>query len=61
MSLDSLVSQCAGMVSQLHAPVPVEGLSQLRDTLQLLQRITDMQSFIDDMYLPVEEQYAMLR
>lgn len=55
------MSECVTMVTQLHAPVPVEGLSQLRSTLQLLHRITDMQSFVDDMYLPVEKQYGMLR
>lgn len=58
-SLDSLVCECEGMVSQLQAPVEV--LSQLRDTLQLLHHITDMQNFVDDLYLPVEKQYAMLR
>lgn len=47
------------MVAHLHAPV--ESLSQLKDTLQLLHHITDMQSYVDELYLPVENQYAMLR
>lgn len=57
--MDSLVSEREGMVTQLQAPV--EDLSQLRDTLQLLHHITDLQSVVDDMYLPVEKQYALLR
>lgn len=47
------------MLSSLRAPV--EGLLQLQDTLLLLHHITDLQNVIDDMYLPVEEQYALLR
>ena len=58
-SLSKLVSECESMVAHLQAPV--EGLSQLKDTLQLLHHITDMQSFVDELYLPVEKQYAMLR
>ena len=47
------------MVSQLDAPV--ESLAQLKVTLELLQQITDLQSLIDGVYTPVENQYALLR
>ena len=53
------MSECADMVSQLQTPV--ETLAQLKSTLQLLHHITDMQNVVDDLYLPVERQYDMLR
>lgn len=58
-SLNELVSDCLSMVTRLRTPV--EELSRLKDTLQLLHHITDMQSFVDNLYLPIEKQYAMLR
>lgn len=57
--MTGLVSESESMASQLRAPV--ESLAQLQDTLQLLHHITDKQSFVDQLYLPVEKQYAMLR
>ncbi len=53
------MSEREAMVSQLK--IPVEELSQLRDALQLLHKITDLQSVVDDLYFPVEEQYVLLR
>ncbi len=41
--------------------LPVEKLDQLKSTLELLHTITDMQNLIDELYLPVERLYIMLR
>ena len=40
---------------------PVDSLAQLRDCLQLLLDISDLQNTIDDQYTPVERLYALLR
>ena len=53
------MSEREAMRSQL--TTPVETLQQLRDTLELLQRISDLQNLVDGMYLPVERLYALLR
>ncbi len=58
-SLQSLVSQREAMLHQLSCPV--ETLDQLKSTLELLHTITDMQNLIDELYLPVERLYTMLR
>ena len=58
-SLQSLVSQREAMLHQLS--LPVETLDQLKSTLELLHTITDMQNLIDELYLPVERLYIMLR
>ena len=47
------------MVTQLKAPVST--LEQLKATLELLHRITDLQNVIDDMYFPIEKLYNLLR
>ena len=59
ISLQSAVTQREAMFSQLSSPV--ETLEQLKSTLELLHTITDMQSLIDDVYLPVERLYTLLR
>ena len=47
------------MLVQLASPVTT--LAHLKSTLELLHTITDMQNVIDEMYLPVERLYALLR
>jgi len=59
VSLSSLVASREGMMAQL--TTPVETLAQLKTTLELLQEISDLQNTIDDLYLPVERLYALLR
>ena len=58
-SLDSLVSQRELMSSQLSTPVHT--LHHLKETLELLQHITDLQNVMDELYLPVERLYGLLR
>ena len=59
VSLSSLVASREGMRAQL--TTPVETLAQLQTTLELLQQISDLQNTVDDLYLPVERLYALLR
>ena len=58
-SLAAMVEQRQAMRATLQRPV--ETLPQLRDTLQLLQTISDLQNSIDQHYLPVERMYDLLR
>lgn len=58
--LDELVSQHDSMLAQLQQPVG-DSLEKLRDVLLLLHHITDLQHVVDEKFLPVEQQYAMLR
>ena len=59
VSLSSLVASREGMTAQL--TTPVKTLAQLKTTLELLQEISDLQNTIDDLCLPVERLYALLR
>ena len=58
--LDELVSQQEAVMSQLQQPVE-NSLAKLRDVLLVLNHITDLQNVVDDRYLRVEQQYALLR
>ena len=58
-SLAAMVEQRQAMRATLQRPV--ETLPQVRDTLQLLQTISDLQNSIDQHYLPVERMYDLLR
>jgi hypothetical protein len=41
--------------------LPVVSLDQLNSTLHLLEEVRDMENKIDDIYLPIESNYAKLR
>ncbi len=58
-SLQSLVTERETMMTSLSDPV--DGLDQLAIVLQLLHTVTDMQSTVDQLYLPVEQLYSLLR
>lgn len=58
--LDEIVEEHERMMFELQEPVG-ESLEKLRGILLLLQNISDLQHVVDEKFLPVEEQYAMLR
>jgi len=48
------------MLSDLQEPID-DSLQKLREVLLLLQSICDRQHMVDEKFLPVEQQYALLR
>ena len=56
-----LVKRQEAMTAQLQCPVTSGDLPALRQVLELLQYIDNLQLTVDDEYLPVENMYSMLR
>ena len=57
--LDAAVMYRANVRQRLE--LTVVSLDQLNSTLHLLEEVRDMENKIDDIYLPIESNYAMLR
>ena len=59
-ALDHVVKERKRMATRLGTPVAAGDLFALREVLELLLIISDLQLVVDEQYLPVEKMYQQL-
>lgn len=60
-ALNTIVEQQETMMNVLNTPVNVGDLHLLREVLDLLEHIDELNHTVDEQYLPVEQMYDQLK